>query len=283
MTAIAERSQSDGPPEWTGAALRLSAVALVGVVWISSAIFGAYILAYYGGAIPAGTMEQWNATLPALYESHTPMASAGMGLHFFAGATLLLLGPVQLIGEIRAKAPVVHRWIGRVYAFAAFAAGVGGLVFILLKGTVGGWMMTTAFAAYGALMVLAAVQTVRHAMARRIEIHRAWAIRLFALAIGSWLYRIGYGLFFAIGGRDNPGHTDLFSGWFDYVMDWAFFVPPLIVAELFIRARRQRATTAGRIGATTTLALSAAFIAYATFFFTIFGWGPAILMRFGAA
>jgi len=280
MTALAQSMQ---PPRWTEAALRIAAIALVGAVWISSAIFGAYILAYYGGAIPAGTLEQWNATLPALYEAHTPVASFGMGLHFFAGATLLLLGPVQLIAQVRRQAPAVHRWIGRVYAFAAFAAGVGGLIFIALKGTVGGVMMTAAFAAYGALMILAAVQTVRHAMARRIDIHRAWAIRLFALAIGSWLYRIGYGLFFAINGSDDPGHTADFTGWFDHVMNWAFFVPPLIVAELFIRARRSQASTAGRMGATLTLGLGAAFIAYATFFFTLFGWGPAILMRFGAA
>jgi hypothetical protein len=280
MTAVA---QPMPPPQWTASALQWASIALVGVVWISSAIFGAYILAYYGGAIPAGTMEQWNATLPALYEAHTPVASFGMGLHFFAGATLLLLGPVQLIGEVRRRAPVVHHWIGRVYAFAAFAAGVGGLTFIALKGTVGGPMMTVAFATYGALMVLAAVQTVRHAMARRIEIHRAWAIRLFALAIGSWLYRMGYGLFFAIMGPDDPGRTADFTGWFDYVMDWAFFVPPLIVAEMFIRARRTGGSTVGRVGATAVLGASAGLIAFATFFFTMMGWGPAILMRFGAA
>lgn len=279
MTAIAESAR---PPEWTGAALRWSAIALVGVVWISSAIFGAYIIAFFGGAIPAGTLEQWNSSLPNLYHAETPVASVGIGAHFFAGAVLLLLGPVQLIGQIRRQAPAVHRWTGRVYAFAAFAAGVGGLAFIFAKGTVGGWMMNVAFAAYGGLMVLAAVQTVRHAMARRIDVHRAWAIRLFALAIGSWLYRIGYGLFFAIGGTENPGHTADFSGWFDYIMDWAFFVPPLIVAELFIRARRSQATTAGRMGASVALAGGAAFVAYATFFFTLYGWGPAILMRFGA-
>lgn len=279
MTALAEDVR---PPEWTEAALRVAAIALVAVLWISSAIFGVYILAYYGGAIPAATLEDWNATLPKLYEAHTPVASAGIGLHFFAGAVLLVLGPVQLIKQVRTKAPAVHRWIGRIYAAAAFAAGVGGLVFIAAKGTVGGMMMNVAFAAYGGLMVLAAVQTVRHAMARRIDVHRGWAIRLFALAIGSWLYRIGYGLFFAIGGAENSGHNETFSGWFDYVMDWAFFVPPLIVAEMFIRARRAQATTAGRLGSTATLALSAAFIAYATFFFTMLGWGPAILMRFGA-
>jgi hypothetical protein len=280
MTALAQPMQ---PPQWTEGALKVASFALVAVVWISSAIFGAYILAYYGGAIPAGTMEQWNASLPALYEPHTPVASFGMGLHFFAGATLLLLGPIQLIGAVRRKAPAVHHWIGRLHALAAVSAGVGGLIFISLKGTVGGVMMSVAFAAYGALMVLAAVQTVRHAMARRIDVHRAWAIRLFALAIGSWLYRIGYGLFFAIGGAENPGHTTDFTGWYDHIMNWAFFVPPLIVAEMFVRARRNQATTAGRMGATVTLGFSALFIAYATFFFTAFGWGPAILMRFGVA
>ena len=53
------------------------------------------------------------------------------------GAVLLLLGPVQLIGEIRAKAPAVHRWIGRVYAFAAFAAGGVVTVHALARGAGG--------------------------------------------------------------------------------------------------------------------------------------------------
>lgn len=280
MTALAQPMQ---PPEWTASALRWSAIALTAVIWVSSAIFGAYIFIHYGGAVPAQTMEDWNATLPKVYEANTPAASAGIGLHFLAGAVLLLLGPVQLIGAIRAKAPAVHRWIGRVYATAAFLAGAGGLAFILIKGTVGGWMMTIAFASYGALMVLAAVETVRHAMARRMDVHRAWAIRLFALAIGSWLYRMGYGLFFAFAGTDNPGHTEAFNGWFDYVMDWAFFVPPLLVAEMFIRAWREQATMLGRVGASVGLTAGALFIAYATYFFTLFGWGPAMLVRFGGA
>lgn len=276
MTALAE---SIRPPDWTAAALRWSAIALVGVVWLSAFIFGVYIVAFYGGAIPAQTLEDWNASLPKLYEAHTPLASAGIGAHFFAGAILLLFGPVQLIGEIRAKAPAVHRWIGRAYALAAFAAGAGGLTFIAVKGTVGGVWMTVAFSMYGVLMILAAVQTVRHAMARRIDIHRAWAIRLFALAIGSWFYRMGYGFWFLFAGE--TGHTADFRGFFDYFMNFAFFVPPLIVAEMFIRARRSRATTAGRVGATAALAGSAAFIGLATYFFTAYSWGPAVVARLG--
>jgi len=271
------------PPAWTSAVLRVASVALVAAIWISSAIFGVYILAFYGGAIPAGTVADWNETLPRLYEAETPGASAGIGLHFFAGAVLLLFGPIQLISQVRATAPAVHRWIGRIYALAAFLAGVGGLTFIAIKSTVGGMPMTVGFAMYGGLMVIAAVQTVRHAMARNIYVHRAWAVRLFALAIGSWLYRMCYGFWFLFAGRDNPGHTNEFSGWFDYVMDFAFFIPPLIVAEMFVRTQRGQATTLGRVATTTAMAGGAAFVALATFFFTLYGWGPAIAMRFGAA
>ncbi len=276
MTAIAEGAR---PPEWTRAALRWSSVALVATVWISSAIFGAYILAFYGGAIPADTLEDWNTTLPRLWEASTPWAAVGIGAHFFTGATLLLLGPLQLMGQVRGRWPALHRWTGRVYALCAFAAGVGGLSFIALKGTVGGPIMSVAFALYGAGMVIASVETVRNAMLRRMDVHRAWATRLYALAIGSWLYRMGYGFWFLFAG--NTGHTDQFSGAFDYVMDFAFYIPPLIVAELFIRSRGARATTAGRIGATAALSGGAAFVALATFFFTVYGWGPAILTRLG--
>ena len=124
--------------------------------------------------------------------------------------------------------------------------------------------MTVAFSLYGALMVLAAAQTVGHAMTRRLEVHRAWAIRLFALAIGSWLYRMGYGFWFLVTGA--LGHTDDFSCWFDYFMDFAIFVPPLIIAEMFIRARKSRATTASHVVTTGAMAGGALFIALATFF-----------------
>src|SRR5690606_33918735 len=108
--------------------------------------------------------------------------------------------------------------------------------------TIGGPTMDLGFGLYGALMVLAAVQTVRHAVARRLEAHRAWAIRLFALAIGSWLYRMDYGFWMLFAGR--LGHTSSFDGWFDMFMIFWFYIPNLIVAELFIRARRSRASNA---------------------------------------
>lgn len=249
------------------------------VSWISAAIFALYILFYYLGAIPAGSMTDWNSSLPRLYVARGTTANIGMGAHFLLGAVLLLLGPVQFIDRIRDRTPRVHRWIGWTYTVSAAITGLGGLTYIAVRGTVGGPLMSIAFALYGALMVLAAVQTVRHAVARRIAIHRAWAIRLFALAIGSWLYRMDYGFWFLFAGK--LWHTRTFSGAFDYFMDFWFFVPNLIVAEAIIRGQAQGVSRPARIAATAAVGGATAFLAIATFFFAVQFWIPTILWRVG--
>jgi hypothetical protein len=262
-----------------GAALRWTGGALVAVTWLSAAIFGAYILAHYCGALVGDRMSDWNSQLPRLYEHGTVLANLGIGLHFVAGGVLLVLGPLQLFPSIRARTPAVHRWVGRLYVAAALAVGSGGLVYIACKGTVGGAPMSLAFAGYGALVVLCAAQSLRHARARRDELHRAWALRLFALAVGSWLYRMDYGFWALFRG---PGHTATFDGPFDLFMDVWFYVPNLALAELFIRVRSPGRPAGPRLRALAVAALGTAtlFLALATYFFTRYQWVPAIAARF---
>lgn len=255
--------------------LRWSLAAVVAVSWISAAIFGAYILAFYGGTLRAGAPETWNSTLPRLYEATTPAATLAIGVHFAMGGVLLLLGPIQLIARVRDAHPAVHRWIGRLYATAAALAGAGGVTFILAKGTIGGAPMDLGFGIYGALVVVAALATFGFGWLRRLEPHRAWAIRLYALAIGSWLYRMDYGLWAVI--AQLAGHTRYFRGWFDVVMAFWFYVPNLVVAELAIRARREPWRPALRHTAVVALVVAALFLAVATVFFTLMGWGPGIV------
>ena len=261
----------------SAAMLRWTGMALVVTVWISTTLFGLYILAFYAGALAEGEMARWNTVLPRLYEPETPAATAGIGLHFAAGGIILVLGCIQLIGTIRARYPALHRWIGRIYVAAALLAGVGGLAFIAAKGTIGGTVMDIGFSLYGALMVLAAVQTFRHAQARRLDAHRAWALRLFALAIGSWLYRMDYGFWALL--ANGAGHTQDFRGPFDRVMAFFFYVPNLLVVEAFIRARRTTAPPALQLIAAGVLAGATGFLLLGTYFFTKFYWGPAILGR----
>jgi hypothetical protein len=261
------------------AALRWSTVTLVATVWSSALLFGLYILAFYALALVRGEMQAWNTVLPGLYESHTPGATAGIGLHFAAGGVVLVLGAIQLLGGVRARFPALHRWLGRLYVVGALAAGVGGLVFIASKGTIGGTVMDVGFGLYGVLMIVAALQAFRHACARRLAQHRAWAIRLFALAIGSWLYRMDYGIWVML--TDGLGHGKDFSGPFDQFMAFFFYLPNLLVAEVFIRAREPIRSPALRVAAAGALGFAAAFLMVGTYYFTRYYWGPPIVGVFG--
>jgi len=259
--------------------LRWSARVLTTTVWISAALFGLYILAFYAAALVDGNIAKWNEGLPRLYESHTPVATAGIGLHFAAGGIILALGCIQFVDAIRSRHPAVHRWIGRVYVTAAFLAGVGGLTFIVAKGTIGGTTMNVGFGVYGVLTAAAGIETYRHAYSRRLDVHRAWAMRLFALAIGSWLYRMEYGFWFML--ASGAGHADDFSGPFDKFMAFFFYVPNLLVVEALIRAPRASMSTVARWAASTAFTIATLFLVIGTYYFTTYYWGPAILARVG--
>lgn len=260
-------------------ALQWSARALTATCWISAALFGLYILAFYAAALVDGNIARWNEGLPRLYESHTPAATAGIGVHFAAGGVILALGCIQFVESIRARYPAVHRWIGRIYVTAAFLAGVGGLTFIAAKGTIGGATMDVGFGVYGVLTAATAIETYRHARARRLDLHRAWAMRLFALAIGSWLYRMEYGFWFLL--TDGAGHVEDFSGPFDKLMAFFFYVPNLLIAEALIRMPRASLTAPVRWAAAVAFGGGTLFLVLGTYFFTRYYWGPAILARVG--
>jgi hypothetical protein len=277
---VAAASLPTPPPAgWSARVFLWATRALVAVTWASAGTFGAYVLVFYGGAIPARRLAEWNGGLEGLYDPRTPLATAGIAVHFAAGSVLLLAGPLQLFPSIRARVPAVHRWVGRVYTCAAMAAGAGGLAFIAVKGTIGGTTMSAAFALYGVLVALSGAQALRFARARRFERHRAWAIRLFALAIGSWLYRMDYGFWFLVAG--TAGHTRRFDGPFDFFMDFFFYLPNLAIAEVFLRARRPSAGPAARFGASAAIAVATGFLALATYYFARYEWGPAIAARVG--
>lgn len=258
--------------------LRFSISLLSALVWISSALFGLYILAFYFKGLLSGNTTQWNEVLPGLYDTTTPNATYGIGLHFAAGGIILILGSLQFIETIRLKFPAIHRWSGRIYVFASLLASLGGLIFILVKGTIGGLIMDVGFSGYGILMFMAAVQTIRFARKGEFETHRKWAIRLYALAIGSWLYRMDYGFWHAVTGL--AGHGDNFSGPFDYFMDFFFYLPNLLLAELFIR--RKKIARSGLASVTVSILLLAivAFIILATQVFWEHYWGDPILNFF---
>jgi hypothetical protein len=262
-------------PKLSMAALKWTGLALVTTVWVSAALFGLYILAFYVAALYGHDMQRWNNVLPGLYTRTSTASTAGIGLHFVGGGVVLVLGSIQLLAGVRNHFPAVHRWIGRVYVVASLLTGVGGLVFITLKGTVGGPVMSLGFALYGILTIIAAFKTYQHAVAGRLTLHGAWAWRLYALAIGSWLYRIDYGFWQLF--THGLGHTHTFGGPFDKVMAFFFYLPNLLVVEVFIRARAYTAAPIQRLFAAFVLLIATGFLLVGTYYFTLYYWEPAIL------
>ena len=88
-------------------------------------------------------------------------------------------------------------------------------------------------------MMLSSVMAHVHARARRFDRHRAWAIRLFAMVLGSWLFDIEIQAWTDWAGGIGM-HADGASGPFGLAMLVLFFVPNLLAAEFFIRNMHRR-------------------------------------------
>lgn len=216
---------------WTGRVFYLSTLLGLG-------IFGTYILLRATGAT-FQNFQQWKDLVTGA-RALAPgdwIASFGIGLHYFMGAVLVLAWPILFSSRIRLRRRVLHRWTGRVYVSAGLLAGVGGMSFILARHD--GGAPHVAFAIWGSVMMLSSIMAFVHARARRFELHRAWAIRLFAMVLGSWIFDLEYRAWEDLTGGAGMG-TGKGPGWFDHAINYLFFVPNLLVAEYFIRRQHQR-------------------------------------------
>ncbi len=204
---------------------------LLGAVWW----FAAHAITRGVGALAGDAMAQGRLVSGLA-------ANIAIYSHMIFGGVITVLALVQWAGPLRRGWPRLHRYSGRLLSGLAVATGVGGLSYIVLNGTIGGSEMSAGFALYGMLMIIAAVQTPRMAMTRQYARHRRWAARLIVLCLASWLYRVHYGLFYALvceHGAESclPYSTPEFSGIFDRVQNWAFFLPYLILVEIWVRLR----------------------------------------------
>lgn len=173
-----------------------------------------------------------------LFHADAPAPSAALYAHMVVGGALTVLAPLQLIGPIRRRAPRLHRLNGRVVVALSLLTAAGGLAYIAAKGTIGGPPMSAGFALYGLLLGGAAIRTAQMAR-RRDPSHPDWAARLVVLALGSWMYRVGYGLWYAATG--GAGSVPELTGPFDRVMVVAFYALPLLAVEAWRRRPDRRA------------------------------------------
>ena len=234
--------------------------------WIVAAaglwLFGLYIAAVYGLGVAIGDLSRWNVVLPDGH-GYVPGDGGGnlaLGLHLAAAFLVTASGLLQLVPQIRARAPRLHRWNGRLFLSAGMIAAATGMAVALYRGAVAGIYMTLGNGLNAVLIFACAGMAWRCARARRFDAHRRWALRAFMVINAIWFYRLGMMLWFAVN-RGPVGHTDAFDGPWDVFLAFAHVLVPLAVMELYLAARERgpaaRFAMAGGVAAL-TLAMAGA-------------------------
>jgi uncharacterized membrane protein len=158
----------------------------------------------------------------------------GLQTHVAASGVAMLVGAFQFFKPLRAKAPSLHRWIGRIYVLACVIGGLAGGV-IALSSTAG-LIAGSGFFLLAVLWVPFTLLALSAAMRRDFVAHERWMIRSFALTFGAVTLRLQLPL------AGMLGEQGLIPGdflWSYQIIAWAAWVPNLIVAELFIASLRK--------------------------------------------
>ncbi len=221
-------------------ALRAAAAAWLAVTALGQLVFVVYLLGFYGRLTLAGRFADWNRGVPHGYVADEPFGNLVVGLHLGFAVLVMAGGALQLIPTLRRRRPAFHRWNGRVYLAAAVITSVGGLIMMATRGTFGGPWQKIATCLNGAVIVGCAGMAWRHARARRFDAHRRWALRLFLAAGGVWFNRVVYNLWVAALGPVGFDPSE-FRGPFLTFLNFAQFLVPLGVLELYLRAQRRGA------------------------------------------
>jgi len=219
--------------------LPFAAAAWCSVAVCGQLIFAAYVLGFYGRAALQGRPQDWNRVLPQGYVPGATLTNALLALHLLFTVVVVLGGALQLLPQLRRRAPVFHRWNGRVYVVSAMLLALGGIVMVLTRGTVGGTAQHAAVVINGVLVLLCAGQAWRLARARRFEQHRRWALRLFIVVSGVWFFRIGLMAWVVLNQGPVGFDPQTFRGPFLTFLSFAQYGLPLAVLELYFRAEQQ--------------------------------------------
>ncbi|HEX5056599.1 MAG TPA: DUF2306 domain-containing protein [Gammaproteobacteria bacterium] len=242
-------------------------------------VFVAFIVSFYGGAALRGDFEAWNKLaaqngigdkIPHGYVAGDIAGNLILGMHLLLAASVIFGLPLQLIPQIRTLAPAFHRWNGRLILVAAFAIVSAGLYLILSRGSVSGPYFKAGNIINAVLIIASGVMTLRYALARRMETHRRWALRLFVLVNAVWFLRVGFFLWMMIN-QGPVGHNNDFTGSFDIFAAFAHVLLPLAVLEIYLLTK-DRAGASGKFAMAAGLFVLTAGMGVGAFGFSTYIW-----------
>lgn len=221
-------------------ALKAAAAFWFAVTALGQSLFVLYIVGFYGRALVLGQPESVNKVLPKGYVPADTAGNIALAVHVAFAAAIIAGGLLQLAPQLRAIAPRLHRWNGRLYVTLAVIASLAGLMMMLTRGTVGGPAMHAGMALVALLVLAFAFMAVRDARARRFDSHRRWALRLFMAVSAVWFFRVGLMGWLVVNGGPVGFDPATFRGPFLDVLAFAQSLLPLAVLECYLRAQASR-------------------------------------------
>ena len=224
---------------------------------LGQVLFILFILLFFYPATLSGNFAAWNSK-PGItgYVAGDGIGNLAYAIHVLAAGVMTLSGLVQLLPQVRARWPKLHRWSGRTFLLLALGQSLGELWLVWGRGSY--LTLTGAFAiSLDAVLIIAfGLLAWRTARMRDFAAHRRWALRTFIVASGVWLMRVGYMAWAVLTG--GTGISQGMSGPFDLFWAFATYLLPLAVLELYLKVEHgtpaaQRAMAGGLYASTLTI------------------------------
>lgn len=236
--------------------------------------FVLFIVLFYYPSTLGGNFAAWNSKpLITGYVPGDRAGNLGFAMHVLLAAIMTLCGLMQLLPTVRLRWPRIHRTSGRIFMTTAMMLAIGGFALVWLRGS---WLTVPGAVAItldGVLVLGFAVMAWRSVLTRNIAEHRRWALRLFVVASGVWMMRVGYIAWgMATGGL---GIAKGMSGPFDLFWAFATHLLPLLVLECYLVAARSLNPTAKLVMSGVLAAVSMAILAGSVGAW-LFMWSPYI-------
>ena len=208
--------------------------------WIAAAVgqamFLVYIIGVYAPPVISGQLANWPKMIVG-YVAGDTVGNLAVGVHMMVAAIVTFGGALQLVPQIRSRAPAVHRAIGRVFLVAAFIAALGGLWMVWVRGATLSPANTYGVSGNAILILGFGALAWRTAMRRDFVSHQRWAMRTFIVANGVWFLRVGA---IGIGAASVPLGLKLDQEAFFDVMVFGSYLIPLAILEIYFAVRASK-------------------------------------------
>jgi uncharacterized membrane protein len=224
------------------------------VTFIGQLIFAFEVASFYGMTALRGNLLAWRKSITHGLIPGDTMGNLAIVIHLASAVIIILAGTLQLIPQVRNRAPSFHRWNGRLYIVTAFTVSLAGLYMMWIRGSVGDLAQHLGASLMAVLIMFCAVMALRYALARNFRTHRRWALRLYLVVSASLFIRAALFLSFFLNHGAFGFDTATFTGPFLTFITFAQYLVPLGVLELYF-------WTQDRGGAPARLAMATGLVA----------------------